>query len=107
MDSSEVKNLSDGAKFVAPAEKLRKVIEEIEPELGHRRPHVRAAFELVQLIADDPNLSRNRYNGFKVFLLVSDVLYKARRCIPGALCRHATLVAHAAGFRAKIISQDG
>ena len=82
-----------------PADKLRHVIEEIRPELGYRRPHVRAALDLAQLIADDPNLSRSRLTGFNAFLLASDVLDKAGYHLPLAMISHGRRTAEAASFR--------
>ncbi|MEM7216695.1 MAG: hypothetical protein AAF423_14245 [Pseudomonadota bacterium] len=81
-----------------PADKQRKVIDEIKPELGHRRPYVRAALDLAQLVADDPGLNQNRVNGVNAFLLAGDVLMKARYRLPSLRWRHALDTARSANF---------
>lgn len=107
METQNVKCLSDGERYLAPADKLRRVIQEIRPELGYRRPHVRAALDLAQLMADDPSLGRSRVSGFNAFLLASDVLNKAGYRLPPAMMFHGQQTAQAASFKGKLHTSYG
>ena len=88
-------------------DKLKDAICEARSELGYRRPHVRAAMDLAAVIADDPNLSDDPANAFKVVLLASHILAKAQRKLPSGLAQFAKLATNASAFNNMAFPENG
>lgn len=60
-------------------DRLRSAASNVREELGYRRPHVRAAMDLAELLADDPNLTSNPGNALRAYALASTILVGTAR----------------------------
>lgn len=104
MKAQNVTSLSENTIRTA---KLKDAIFETRSELGYRRPHVRAAMDLAAVIADDPNLSDDPANAYKVVWLASHILAKAERKLPSGLAQFAKLATNASAFNNMAFSENG
>lgn len=86
--ASSVMLIDNGAGRFLPVDRLKASVANVREDLGYRRPHVRAAMDLVELLADDPNLTSDPGSALRAYSLASTVLVGTARRFSRAVSSH-------------------